>query len=444
MELFRFFHHNSDNHVTIKNVDEKRRSIGRLLIFACFFIYTSSMAVKGIFVAELEYVRTMWNLEFATMSMTNTFYFVAYGLVQVLLFFIISKINIKHLMIITIPISAVCSCLMGVTTNVYQMWAFFGLTGAFQASVYCGCNYMLTRYLPVKQLTSANRVMNLGYAFGTVISYALCALCITYDLWQIPYFVLSGVLGLAVLIFSIVLIKAQRYEKVNKLLDKKQSTSSNGKVKVKEKEKPLFTLETKKKLIMFYAIDLTMAFLITSLYYCVMNYITSLLVDVHGMDKSVSVYVTIIAPIMVALGPMMTISSCDKDRNFIREAILYSLLLIPIVLLLAFFYDLNVWFALVLSVAFVVIANGVKAIVLSVMTFKMRDMINAGAYSAISNAIASISAGVTPTVIGRIIDASGWRAAYFTTLGVASFIILALVIINLIVKSSNKTIKTEV
>jgi len=185
-----------------------------------------------------------------------------------------------------------------------------------------------------------------------------------------------------------------------------------------------------------------MAFLITSLYYCVMNYITSLLVDVHGMDKGVSVYVTIIAPIMVALGPMMTISSCEKDRNFIREAILYSLILIPVILLLAFFYELNVWFSLILSVAFVVIANGVKAIVLSVMTFKMRNMINAGAYSAISNAIASISAGVTPTVIGRIIDGSGWQAAYFTTFGIVIFIIAALVVINFVVKKTNSN-KTE-
>jgi len=89
MELFRFGAHHDSERVTIKNVDEKRRAIGRQLIFACFFLYTLSMAVKGIFVAELEYVRTMWNLEFATISMTNTFYFVAYGLVQVLLFFVI-------------------------------------------------------------------------------------------------------------------------------------------------------------------------------------------------------------------------------------------------------------------------------------------------------------------------------------------------------------------
>ncbi|MBQ9735031.1 MAG: MFS transporter [Clostridia bacterium] len=308
------------------------------------------MAIKGVFIAELEYVRTMWNIEYAKISMTNTCYFVAYGLVQVGLFFIIGKVDFRKLMIVTVPISAICSFLMGVTENVYQMWALFGLTGAFQASVYCGCNYMLTKYLPIKQMTSANRVMNLAYAFGTVISYGLSALCITYDLWRIPYFVLSSIFAIAIIIFVFVVFKASRFEKLNKLFDKKETSVTNDEKGSNNIEKPLFTLETKKKVAVFYMIDLTMAFLITSLYYCVMNYITSLFVDVHGMDKSVSVYVTIIAPIMIALGPMMTISLCEKHRDFIKNAILCSLILLPVSLLLAFFFDLNVWLSLVLCI----------------------------------------------------------------------------------------------
>ena len=134
----------------------------------------------------------------------------------------------------------------------------------------------------------------------------------------------------------------------------------------------------------------------------------------------------------------MTISSCEKDKNFIRQAILYSLILLPIVLLLVFFYSINVWFALLLSVSFVVIANGVKAIALSVITFKMRSVINAGAYSAISNAIASISAGITPTIIGGIIDNHGWKSAYLTTFGILLFIIISLILINLLVKRIDK------
>ena len=54
---------------------------------------------------------------------------------------------------------------------------------------------------------------------------------------------------------------------------------------------------------------------------------------------------------------------------------------------------------------------------------------NAGAYSAISNAVASVSAGVTPTVIGAIIDNFGWQASYFVTFGlIVTFVVLCIVI----------------
>jgi cyanate permease len=199
-------------------------------------------------------------------------------------------------------------------------------------------------------------------------------------------------------------------------------------------EDPLITLESKKKTTIFYIVYLIMVFLITSLYYCVMNYITSLLVEVHGLPQDVSIYVSVIAPIAIAFGPMMTITSCDHHKDFIRQGLLFTLIVLPVPVLLALFYKANLLVALVLSVIFVVLANGIKAIGLSVMTFKMRKVMNAGAYSAISNAVASIAAGVTPTIIGKIIDSSGWAAAYWVTFAVCVVIAVALFVIDIIVR----------
>ena len=96
--------------------------------------------------------------------------------------------------------------------------------------------------------------------------------------------------------------------------------------------------------------------------------------------------------------------------------------------------------ALTLSVAFIVVANGVKAIVLSVITFQMKEQINAGAYSAIANAIASISGGVTPTIIGKIIDVAGWETAYFVIFALIGAIIASLIVIRILVRRSKKEV----
>jgi cyanate permease len=108
--------------------------------------------------------------------------------------------------------------------------------------------------------------------------------------------------------------------------------------------------------------------------------------------------------------------------------------LIPIPLILAFYYKLNWIFALALSLIYVIIANGVKAMVLSVMAYKMRKVMDVGAYSAISNAVASVSAGVTPTIIGLIIDNHGWSSSYLATLALTIIVAIAILVIDLMVR----------
>ena len=279
--------------------------------------------------------------------------------------------------------------------------------------------------------------MNLGYACGTLVAYGMSALFIGFNAWFMPYFIIGGIFMASIFTFGVIVLISRRFAKINGILDKKIiDDSKNKKEKSIDDRDPLIRVHTKKDTIIFYAVDLVMAFLITSLYYCVMNYISSLLVDVHGMSQDVSIYVSMIAPVTIALGPMLVIRSCDKHKDFIRQALLFSLVLVPIPILLAFFYDSNVFVALSLTIIFIVVANGVKAIILSVMTFKLRYEINAGAYSAISNAVASVSAGVTPTVIGSIIDNAGWGAAYWTTFGIVMVVVACIFVIDVFVRRS--------
>lgn len=439
-QFFNFHLHNNHNAINLSNVDKVRYKYGNLLIFACFFIYTSSMAAKGIFAAQMKFIADLWQLEYAKVSMANTYYFVTYGLVQIGLFAFMSKISMRKYLLWTVPIAAITTALIGAATKIEHIWIYFGISGAFQAGIYAGCNLMLTRYLPLKQLSKANKIMNLGYATGTVIAYLLSALFIGFEgeAWRVPYYIIGAIFMAAVVTFGVIVFVSRRFAKINGMLDKKYITTVEKNSAAMNDSDPLITLESKKKTIIFYIVDLIMAFLITSLYYCVMNYITSLLVEVHKLPQDISIYVSIIAPITIAIGPMMAISSCDHHKDFIRQALVYSLMLLPVPVLLAFFYKANLFLALGLSVVFVVVANGVKSIVLSVMTFKMRKVMNAGAYSAISNAVASIAAGVTPTLIGKVIDGPGWAAAYWVTTIVCAVIIIALFIIDTIVRKDYK------
>ena len=415
------------------NIEQKRMKMGNLLIFACFFLYTASMAAKGVFAAEVKYIIDMWDLTQAKAQMANTWYFVAYGLVQVFLSIIIGKIDVRKYLIVTVPIAALFTALMGVATRIEGIWVYFGLTGAFQAAIYAGSYWVLGNYLPNALLTKANKIMNMGYAVGTVVAYALSALFIGYDLWQVPYFIIALVFLLSLVVFAVVTKNAKKFAKINLMLDEVKQMEQP------KNTKPLLNIKTKKDIAVFFVVALIFTFMFTSFYYAVMNFITSTLVEVHGVNQDVSIYVSIIAPIAIITGPMLTISACEKDRDFIRQTIKFLLILLPIPLLLAFFYKVNVILYLLLAVAFVVLANGIKSITLSIMVFKMKNQINTGSYSAISNAIASLAAGVAPVVIGAIKDASGWVACYWVIFFVVAIVVLLLVLVRwLLTKENNK------
>ena len=123
MELFRFAHNHEHHSINRANIEKNRMSVGKWLIFACFFMYMTSMAAKGVFAAESKFIKEFWKIkDYSLVSMTNTFYFVTYGLVQVGLFFIMKKINVRKYMIFSIPFAAISMILMGVAENIYVMW----------------------------------------------------------------------------------------------------------------------------------------------------------------------------------------------------------------------------------------------------------------------------------------------------------------------------------
>ena len=435
--FFNFHLHNRHNEINLMNVDQKRYKYGKLLIFACFFLYSSSMAAKGIFAAQMQFISDLWKVNYATVNLSNTFYFVTYGLVQVGLFFFMSKISLRKYVLWTVPFAAITTALIGLSTGVEQIWIYFGLSGAFQAAIYSACNLMLTRYLPIKLLTKANTIMTLGYAAGSVVAYLLSALFIGFggEAWRMPYFIIGAIFMLSLVTFAIIVHASKRFARVNNLLDEKYIQEiKTHKNSAMDDTNPLITIENKKRTVIFYVVVLLMAFLITALYYSVMNFITSLMVKVYSLPQDISIYVSILAPITIAIGPIITIRSCDKHKDFIRQAIIYSLIILPIPIIMAFVFDLNLILALALSLIFVIGANGVKAIVLSVMAFKLRNVMNVGAYSCISNAVASVAAGVTPTLIGAVIDSFGWQASYFVIAALAVITLTLMFVIDVFVR----------
>lgn len=414
---------------------EKWHKYGKLLIFACVFMYIAEIAAKGVFGAEIATIIVELNTDKVNASLANTYYFVTYGLVQILLCFFVSKLNMNKYMCFTLPIASVLTILMGIVTDITQMWILFALNGVFQAGLWSGLNLTLTRYLPRRLLSIANKLINVSFAIGSVTAYGVSAICVGVGYWRLAFYILGSIFLTAVIIFILVISKAKNYTGIPD-----EENIDDGKKKVKV-DKPFIILDTKKKVAYFYVIGTFLAFIICALYYCLANWLTSFLVDVYSLPQDVSIYISIISPITVLFGPILTLNLCDRNPNIITQALKCTLIILPIPILLVFLYDVNVVLALILFVVFIVIAKGVNSISLSVVTFNMRTQINAGTYSAVSNAAASISAGIVPTIIGGIIDGAGWQAAFIATFVLVLLCVISMIALNIIIKKSKTDVK---
>ena len=426
--------------VSLKNIEAKRHKVGKIFAFTCALYYILSVAAKGIFAAEVRYIIEIWHLTQAQVQLANTFYFITYGLVQIILFIFMDKINIVKYAFVTIPISAVVSIAMGLATAIKGIWVLFALVGVFQAGMWCVCNYLVTKYVPRKLLTSANKLLASGYAIGTAVSFVVSAFFVGLNMWRIPYFIFGGMLLVctAVLFYQTKLIA--RYSRINKKLDIKQMMLENKEDAFKDAksftmiEKPIFSLSSKKRKVVFYTAILLVSFLLNGLYYGVMSFVTSVLVDIYALPQDASIYITTIIPIIIILGPLITINSCEKHKDFIKVAIKYLIIILPLPILMILLYDKSMVVYLALIVVYLILANGIRVILNNVVGFKMKDYINVAAFVALINAFASISASIWPLIIAYIKDNGTWGATYWAIAIMVIVVLLATIVIDLLVR----------
>ena len=426
--------------VSLKNIEANRLKVGKIFMFTCALFYILSVAAKGIFAAEIHYIRDIWKLNEMQVELANTLYFITYGLVQIILFIFMEKINIIKYAFVTVPISAIVSIAMGLVSGIKGIWVLFALVGVFQAGMWCTCNYLVTKYVPRKLLPSANKLLASGYAIGTAISFVVSSFFIGLDMWRVPYFILGGML----LVCTIVLIYQTRliarYSRINKKLDIKQmmleskENSSNNLEPVAMIEKPIFSLSSNKRKVIFYTAILLVSFLLNGLYYGVMSFVTRVLSDVYALPKDISGYITTIIPIIIILGPLITINSCEKQKDFIKVAVKYLFIILPLPILLVIFYDKSMVVYLALIVAYLILANGIRVILNNVVGFKMKDYLNVAAFVALINAFASISASVWPLIIAYIKDNGTWGETYWAIAIMVVVVLLATIVIDLLVR----------
>jgi MFS family permease len=139
-------------------------------------------------------------------------------------------------------------------------------------------------------------------------------------------------------------------------------------------------------------------------------------------------------PALTAVAGTIAISYYSKTKNGNFVTTIGYLGLGATSIALAFTYDLNVIYVILVCVLFICFAQAFKTLYNAVVTYEVKEVVDPGKYSLMFNAMASIAAGCSPTIMSLMFENFGWKFS-FMSLAIAS---VSLAIVFVLVKIAQK------
>ena len=392
------------------------KRLRNFLIFACVFLWVIMMGSKNVYTAEIVELIGVFNATKTQVSMAMTWYFITYSTVQVVMFFIMDKMNIKWFLSVSMFLSGIVTVLIAFMTNLWSMYWLLALNGILQAGVWGMCIAVLKKYLTKEQMPFANMIMNVGMAVAGIISYGSSALFVSFKRWDLPFILLGIVLSISALLFFVAVHLCHKYIDCN--LEEDSIASENH-------ELDLLPLTTKLKKTIFFVVSFLVSLLIHSVFYAGMNWMPNLLTEIHHLPNEMGILLSVLAPVATILGSIFAVRHCEKHKNFIFVALIYMAITFVFALLLVLVYASNLYVSAITLIIFLVVAQGDVTIIFSVLSLKMSKYVNAGAHSGLMNAAGGYAAGFAPTIAGAVIDGCGWFSLYLSIFGICLFLLIA-------------------
>ncbi len=413
-----------------------------LLIVASFLLYIVLTGAKNLYTAEKTTLYALGSFGNLTdLASTMEYYFYTYAVAQVLLVFLIKKMNIKWYLTVTLGLSALLTALVAFTGRLQEHYVLFTLNGFLQAGIW-GCSIkVLGKYLPARLLPIANQLMASGPAVAGAVAYGVAALF--GEDWRTPFLILGILLfaSVALYFFSVTYVSRFPAEVHTHLVV--HADGSREEVS-DEEENDFIHLKNRKRIFWFYVFSVIVGVALTSTYFAVNNNLDMFLKEIGGFSNDVSKWLTIIAPLLASLGPILVVRVCEWHKNFITVCAICFSVAFLLMMLIALFFDSNIILSLTLLVLYLVVVNGGRSVSLSIAALRMREKIDTGVYTTLINAAASIVAGLAPKLITSILDreelsaTESWQSAFFTVLIWNIVIVVSLFALRFVVKLLNR------
>ncbi len=405
------------------DMDKKTKISSIKFLAACCFLYVVSICIKMVYSAEMAAIISAVGSDKSSVSLGLLFYYSAYAVGQLIFSFVINKIDLKWFITVTVSLTAISFGMMLFASELWHLYLILFLNGFFQVGVWGGIMFFVGRYIPAQMSGLASNLLAAGLPVGTALTYGAAAFFVSVASWRYTFLFFSVLSAISVAVFLISLRSASRDlafvfgEKIRSHATAYVQTSGDSKAKTVGKHGAIL-------MVVYFSV---VCIFNSCLYYGLVGWFPSLLIENFSMPTEYSIFITLLLPLCTTPSSFAIIAMNERSKSDYTVMILFMSAVTGLGIMMCFLYGASILLTVVASVLMLFCMRGISSLVAVYFPLKYSDRIESGRFSLILNAFSSIAAGVMPYAISLVLERTGWRV-YFIIMLAISFVTLLLVV----------------
>lgn len=381
------------------NYLEKRKA--NYLIFLCWLVYTAAYIGRLNYNANLVMVISSLSVSKLEAGMVSSCFFLAYGSGQFVNGILSKRYNSKIMIFISLISAALLNILMPFCNNINLMKIIWFLNGAVQSILWSTIIKTLGKYLPKESINKAILIMSSTVAIGTFTTYGLSALMIALGVWKIVFYI-SGILLVAVSVVWFTGLK--RLQKSILVSTRKEQIYTDT---------PLKQINYTPILIINMIVIIISAVANGFIKDGTVTWVPVILYEDFGLDKSLSVVLTLMLPLLSIAGASIAALFKKKIKSYVLvNAVFFVIAAVNFsgILLILQYKLVSVTMIFFISIACCMAA--INNILTSAIPLSCREHINSGLIAGLINCCCYIGSTLSIVLLGSVADNSGWEKVF--------------------------------
>lgn len=402
------------------------------LILLSFTVYYFAYLGRYSYSSNINCVIDYYGVSKASAGSVGTFFFIAYGVGQVVNGLLCSKYNPRYAIFIALVFSAISNFAVGfIGVENFNLLKITWLVNGFAQSVlWSSLIRLLNGYLPRKNLGLAIFIMGFPVSTGTFTIYGLSSLLSALDLSFKKVFFIAGTLMIIIALiwfFGVDKLK----QKCSKERESENAVSQNEKQELKSESSSSNFIAVFCLLALFAVANNLVKDGLTT-------WMPAIMREKYQLKNAFSTFLTLFLPIFALMGGTLAIYLNKKLKNYVVVCGVFYLASFAMFVAVLLLLSSSIWILPLICFVLVALAmSGVNNVITNIFPMLYPNK-NAGALAGVLDGFCYLGSAITSFGMGSVADNYGWNTVFYIFLAICALMILICIVYLALLKAKTK------